>query len=223
MSQLLRRKNADVEKGFTLIEVMVALVILTIGLMATALLMANVYRLSVRSRYMALASQLASEELEDLNRWPANYNSAPPFIDPHILVPSGSNTCEIPGVTCIGSLTQIPGYGPVTITDLSGNQTPVSYFDSVCLSTQNGVMSETYLDPYSSSPLYDTLSFRPDGQPPQITYSSTPPTVGMTFSRRWVIEQDQPVAGVRRITVLVTLMDRTVQPPLTFQMSMVRP
>jgi hypothetical protein len=45
----------------------------------------------------------------------------------------------------------------------------------------------------------------------------------MTFSRRWVIEQDQPVAGVRRITVLVTLMDRTVQPPLTFQMSMVRP
>lgn len=217
MSQLLRRKNADVEKGFTLIEVMVALVILAIGLMATALLMANVYRLSVRSRYMALASQLASEELEDLNRWPAKAS----FIDPHITVPSGSTTCGVTGVTCIGSLTS--DYGPQTLTDSSGNQTPVSYFDSVCLSTQNGVMSETYQDPYSSSPLYDTLSFSPNGQPPQISYSSTPPTVGMTFGRRWVIEQDQPVAGVRRITVLVILMDKTVQPPVTFQMSMVRP
>jgi hypothetical protein len=38
-----------------------------------------------------------------------------------------------------------------------------------------------------------------------------------------VIEQDQPVPGVRRITVLVTLMDQTVQPPVTYQMSMVRP
>jgi hypothetical protein len=45
----------------------------------------------------------------------------------------------------------------------------------------------------------------------------------MTFDRRWVIEQDKPVAGVRRITVLVTLRDLTVQPPVTFQMSMVRP
>jgi len=45
----------------------------------------------------------------------------------------------------------------------------------------------------------------------------------MTFDRRWVIEQDQPVPGVRRITVLVTLMDKSIQPSVTFQMSMVRP
>jgi len=44
MSQLLRPKNADVEAGFTLMEVMVALVILTIGMMSIALLMANVYK-----------------------------------------------------------------------------------------------------------------------------------------------------------------------------------
>jgi hypothetical protein len=45
----------------------------------------------------------------------------------------------------------------------------------------------------------------------------------MTFDRRWVIEQDKPVAGVRRITVLVILADKTIQPPVTYQMSMVRP
>jgi hypothetical protein len=58
----------------------------------------------------------------------------------------------------------------------------------------------------------------------------------MTFDRRWVIEQDQPVVGLRRITVLVMLNDKSVQlytgtvlpgqqPPtsVTFQMSLVRP
>jgi prepilin-type N-terminal cleavage/methylation domain-containing protein len=203
--------------GFTLIEVLVAMAVMVGGLMATAVLMANVYKLTVRSRYVALASQLASEELEDLNRYPATTGG---FIDPHIMVPSGSNTCGVAGVTCIGSLTA--DYGPQAIT-VSGNTTSVSYFDSVCLSTQNGQMSETYQDPSSSSPLYDTLTFSPNGQAPSVSYSSTRPIVGMTFDRRWVIEQDKPVAGVRRITVLVILADRTIQPPVTYQMSMVRP
>jgi hypothetical protein len=45
----------------------------------------------------------------------------------------------------------------------------------------------------------------------------------VTFHRRWIIEANQPVAGTRRVTVLVTLMDATVQPPVNFQMSLVRP
>jgi Tfp pilus assembly protein PilV len=205
-----------------MIEVMVALSILVVGLLSTALLMANVFRLSVRSRYMADASMLASEKLEDLNRWPVTTsNGTVTYVDPHILVPDGSNSCGTPSVTCVGSLSA--DYGPQTITDLSGNETPVSYFDSVSLSTQNGVMSETYETMGGASPNYATVPLSPNGQTPMVTNSSTPPTAGMTFDRRWVIEQDQPVAGVRRITVLVTLMDRTVQPPVTFQMSMVRP
>src|SRR5579872_4863808 len=99
-------KHAGTEKGFSLMEVLVSIVVLTIGLMSGAVLMAHVYRLSVNSRYMALATQLASEELEDLNRYPNNTNTTPPYIDPHIAVPSGSNTCGITGETCIGSLTQ---------------------------------------------------------------------------------------------------------------------
>jgi hypothetical protein len=31
------------------------------------------------------------------------------------------------------------------------------------------------------------------------------------------------VSGIRRVTVLVTLLDQTVQPGVTFQMSIVRP
>lgn len=209
---------------------MVAIVVLTIGLMSSAMLMANVYRYTVRSRYMALASQLASEELEDLSRWPNNTNANPPYIDPHIAVPTGSSTCGITGETCIGSLTA--DTGPQTFPDGSGGNTYVSYYDSVGLATQNGVMSETYKMPCTGAPdgtgNYVTVTYSPDGRTPNSNSNpapcfANPPSAGMTFGRRWVIEQDQPVVGVRRITVLVTLQDLTIQPPVTFQMSMVRP
>jgi hypothetical protein len=207
--------------------------------MAAALLMANVYKFSVRSRYVALATQLASEELEDLNRWPANYSATPPYIDPHIAVPAGSNTCGIAGETCIGSLTQDCDARSTPITCGTSNQ--ISYFDTVSLATQNGVMTETYQMPCLGPPSigapnvsgnYVTVSYSPNGVTPGSALNPTlcnvnPPTVGMTFDRRWVIEQDQPVAGVRRITVLVTLSDQTIRqeglPNVTFQMSMVRP
>lgn len=218
MFQLARPRCRDLDEGFSLLEVVVATTVLSIGLMSAALLMGNVSKYSVRSRYVALAAQLASEELEDLNRWP----SSAAFVDPHITVPAGSNSCGIAGETCTGSLTA--DFGPQTIT-VSGIPTTVSYFDSVCLSTQNGVMSETYEMPCLGPPTgnYVTVAFQPNGQTPQTTCSPNPPSVGMTFDRRWVIEQDQPVPGVRRITVLVTLVDLSIQPPVTFQMSMVRP
>jgi len=50
-----------VPAGFSLMEVMIALVVLTIGLMSIALLMTNVYKSTVRSRYMSLAATFASE------------------------------------------------------------------------------------------------------------------------------------------------------------------
>jgi Tfp pilus assembly protein PilV len=189
----------------------VSISILAVGLMATALVMTNAYKFSVRSRYMAEAAQLASEKLEDLNRYPQN--------DENVTVMSGANTCGLTGITCEGSLTQ--DLAPQSITTVNGTFT-VSYYDSVYLSAANGTISETYQTAGGSNPNYSTLSFSPNGQTPIPSNSSTAPTGGETFDRRWVIEQDQPVAGVRRVTVLVTLMDVTIQPPVTFQMSMVR-
>jgi prepilin-type N-terminal cleavage/methylation domain-containing protein len=231
MSQSHRPRNIINENGFSLLEVLVSIVVLTIGLMSTALLMANVYKSTVRSRYISLASQLASEELEDLNRYPASSN----YTDPHIQVPTGSNTCGISGDTCIGSLTCSVSGGTCTtqtFTDSSGNNTYVSYFDTVSLSIQNsilgqnGVMTETYKMTCTTSSgtagSYVIVPFSPNGQTPTPTCATSAPA-GMTFDRKWVIEMNQPVTGVRRITVLVTLDDLTVQPPVTFQMSIVRP
>ncbi|HEY2460128.1 MAG TPA: prepilin-type N-terminal cleavage/methylation domain-containing protein [Candidatus Acidoferrum sp.] len=60
------------ESGFTLIETMVAIVVLTIGLMSVAALMGQMVTSSADSRYFSIASVLASEKLEDLNRFPSN-------------------------------------------------------------------------------------------------------------------------------------------------------
>jgi hypothetical protein len=44
----------------------------------------------------------------------------------------------------------------------------------------------------------------------------------LQFRRRWVIEKDSPVTGVRRVTVAVLLTSPAVG-NVNFQMSMVRP
>jgi prepilin-type N-terminal cleavage/methylation domain-containing protein len=197
----LHLREAD-EGGFTLIELMVAIGILVTGLMAMALLMTRVYQQTVRSRYMAMAATLASEKLEDLNRFPSS--------DPHV--------CGVAG-TPRGSLTA--DTGPVSVT-CNSVTTSVNYYDTVTTNTYQGGMSETYETLSGTTTKYSTQAFSPDGVFQAPTESTTPP-VGTTFKRRWVIEQDTPTPGVRMITVGVTLLDNTIQPAVTFQMSMVRP
>ena len=202
-------------EGFTLLEVLVSITVLAIGLLASALLMSTTYKLSVRSRYMSEAAQLASEKLEDLNRFPSN--------DAHVTVMTGDNECGISGENCEGSLTAPPAVvNPATIT-VSGSTYTIYYSDAVFISAANGQLQETYQTVGGANPQYATLTFSPNGMTPAVTTASTAPTVGETFDRRWAIEQDKPVTGVRRVTVLVTLLDKTIQPPITFQMTMVRP
>jgi len=244
--QFLRPKCANLEAGFTLLEVLVAIAILTVGLMGAALLMTSTYKGSVRSRYMAEAAQLASEKLEDLNRFPARLSSGGSvYVDPHIFVPSGEDDCGIPAENCVGTVTPAltcSGQGrctpnaaasPQSITagqvgagasgTISIAAATVNYSDSVFLGAVQGAISETYQTTAGATPSYSTLTYTPNGATPVPTTSTTAPTAGETFDRRWVIEQDQPLAGLRRVTVLVTLMDSSVQPPVTFEMTMVRP
>ncbi len=200
-----------------------ALTILAIGLMGSALLMTNSYKFSVRSRYMAEAGQLASEKLEDLNRCPA--------IDEHVTVMSGDNDCGLTSINCEGSISSDAAPQQITV---SGSTYTVNYFDSVFMSTGTGQIQETYQTATGSSPQIRHFNFQPQcGTIPTVTTATTAPTAGETFDRRWMIEQDQPVAGVRRVTVLVTLKDYSVSAStgstnapassVTFQMSMVRP
>ena len=64
---MLRRRTGR-EDGFALIEVMFSIVILAIGLLGLAALMASLTGSTTQSRYLGTEVMLASEKMEDLNQ-----------------------------------------------------------------------------------------------------------------------------------------------------------
>jgi len=179
--------------------------VLSVGLVALGSLAAQSINGTSRSRFSALATDFATEKLEDLSRWPT--------FDPNVYAASG---------TTAGSLTS----------DTSANVTSggiptelVNYYDDVEMSDSNGAISETVSQVVSGSTSYKTTSHNPDGtiSTSTSTSSTAADANAIGFHRRWTIEMDQPVTGLRRITVLVTLDNSYMRPPVSFQMTMVRP
>jgi len=198
-------------RGFSLVETLVAMMILSIGLVALCSLAAQTLVGTSRSEYMSLAADLATEKLEDLSRWPT-FN-APYSPDPNIYAAAG---------TTVGDLAS----------DQSANVTSggiptelVNYYDDVEISDSKGAVSETVSQVVAGVTNWKTTTHNPDGT---ITSSSsttqtTADSGAVGFHRRWTIEMDQPVTGLRRVTVLVTLNNGYIQPPVTVQLTMVRP
>jgi prepilin-type N-terminal cleavage/methylation domain-containing protein len=185
------RRDRRGSRGFTIIEVLVAAVVLLIGLVSVAGLIGGTLGGTARSGYMNQAATLATEKLEDLNRYPT--------LDP--MVSAG------------GSLTS----------DTVSNSVP--YYDEVYFNPALGGMEETVGEDNNGTTQYFTTTYSPSGQMTTTAATSTgPSTAGqIAYKRRWIVEQDQPVNGVKRITVLVSLENTMIQPPVTFQMTTVRP
>jgi hypothetical protein len=191
--------------GFTIIEVLVASFILIVGLVAVAGVVGATLGNTARSEYMTQASTLATEKLEDLNRYPPS--------DPNVAVPNGVSA---------GSLTS----SVLQDVTVNGVTESVNYYDEVFYSPTQGALGQTTSELNGNGGVqYSTITYTPDGAISSPVISTTAPNTGgsTVFERQWMIELNQPVTGVRRITVLVTLENQLVQPPVTFQLSMVRP
>ncbi|HEY2646270.1 MAG TPA: hypothetical protein VGI34_04830 [Candidatus Acidoferrales bacterium] len=189
-SKFSKRKSSG---GFTVVEVLVAAFILFVGLVAVAGVVGSTLANTARSEYMTQATTLATEKLEDLNRYPPS--------DANVSVPNGISA---------GSLTA----------DVTG------YYDEVYISPTQGAMVETTTGLDANGHLqYTTMSYTPDGNMAGPTYTSSAPdsTGSRVYERRWIVEQDVPITGVRRVTVQVNLLNQNAASSVSFQMSMVRP
>jgi type IV pilus assembly protein PilV len=176
------------QRGFTLIEMMVSILVLTIGLVGTAALMSSSVNMGAHARYASTAALLASEKMEDLDRFPDN--------DPN-LAPGGNLAADVTG-----------------------------YSDSVQISSANGNINETT----TAGGVTYLYTQNPDGTVVMTVGGTLPATTSdmLTFDRRWQIVANPTVGanvitGAVQITVLVTLTNKTLNPPVTYQTSLVHP
>ncbi len=188
--------NSRRVSGFSILEILVAITVLVIGLSSMAVLVALTLTGTDRARYLSTATTLASEKLEDLNHWPSG----------------GTNSNILAG----GSLTSDTGVGSI------------DYFDDVDLSNATGQVAESIATTSGGSPTYFPVIHNATGYVDTTPDTAPPSSSGdIVFHRRWLIEaapvvNGNTLTGVERVTVLVTLTNQAVQPPITFQMSMMR-
>jgi type IV pilus assembly protein PilV len=187
------------QRGFTLIEVLGAIFLLAFGLLALAGFLSQMNLDTNQTRYMEVAAMLASEKLEDLSRVP-NVNAA--------MANSGGD---------LGSDSQATYNGQL-----------VAYYDQVQISTDNGAATEVIVGTSNGQNGYWTVTHTAAGAASSVFATGTPtnPTSDMlVYKRRWTVEVDQPVAKLRRVTVLVTLLSpaETGTKTAQFQATMVRP
>ena len=176
--------NNSESRGFTLAEVCVSIAVLTIGLVAAAGMFGKVWGSTAYSEYMIQASTLASEKLEDLNRYPNG--------DPNVAVPNG---------TSAGSLSSDLD---ASVTSNGVTET-VDYFDEVFVSAASGSVSETVATGTSPNYVYTTTTHSPNGSIGPVTGSTFPATLysvrtpldSRKQSRRWRRDHDQHVAHHR--------------------------
>ena len=172
-----------------------AITVLAIGLSSMAALVAQTLAGTERARYMALATTLASEKLEDLNRYPV---ATPPVAQ---LTAGGSLTSDQP----VGGINY---FDDVDLSNTSGQvgesyKTSSGYSNVVHLST-----GEVVVTPNAGSPVSGgsgTMTFHR-----RWLIEADPSVNGVALT------------GSRRLTVFVSLSNQSVSPPVNFQMSTVR-
>jgi type IV pilus modification protein PilV len=213
-----RTSAAKAHAGFTLVEVLVSMAVLAIGLLSIAALIGGTLQAGTRARYMSMASILASEKLDSLNKWPsadtAGTTSTAMNADP-------TDENIWPGGTLSGG-------------ESCGTGTAATFCDQVTVSESAGTDYETQTQWVSGNPVTTIVVHTAAGCVGTPAVCNVPtPTGGPTFTRRWEITGNPTInavgggsataTGTRRITVLVTLNNTSTSNPVAYQLSMVRP
>lgn len=183
------------ESGFTIVEILIAGTILIVGMSALGALVATSLSGTDAARYMSTATTLASEKLEDLNRWPS--------VDPDVAA-GGSLTAD----TAVGS---IDYYDDVAVSNTNG------YVSETVASTTSGTTTYSGVIHNATGYVNTSISSATPTGSGVFTFhrrwliEANPVVNGVTLT------------GSRRITVLVTLSNSIVQQGVSFKMSLIRP
>lgn len=188
--------NRGRARGFTLVEVVVAITVLVVGLCALAALVAQSLTGTTNARYLSTATTLASEKLEDLDRWPAT--------DPHVSA-GGSLTSDSAGT--------INYYDDVDLSNASGQVAESTAGTTSGTTTYNNVTHSAtgYIVDNSAATSPATTGTGTVTFHRRWLIEANPVVNGITLT------------GNRRVTVLVTLATNTTGPGVSFQMSLIRP
>jgi hypothetical protein len=195
-----------------MIEVLVSIAILTIGLIGTAAMVCMTMITGTNAKYVNIASVLASDKLDNLNKWPSG--------DPNVQ----------PGGALAGPLNCATG-------DSYCDQVTVSEINGADYVTQSQLVFDP-LNPNnpptpSTTTIVHTLAGCVNTPTNCGVANPVPGPSDTTFTRRWLITANPVVtnsagapttlSGALRVSVNVTLTDRPTNRPVEFQMSMVRP
>lgn len=85
MNTAVRAKTDMADKGFTLIETLIALAIFSIGILAVTSLQVSASLQSRNSSEITEASAIASNQMEELMLRPFDHNDLDPALNPHTL------------------------------------------------------------------------------------------------------------------------------------------
>ncbi|MFI5175642.1 MAG: hypothetical protein ACHQKY_12335 [Terriglobia bacterium] len=173
----------SVERGFSILELMIALYVLLFGFIAIANLIATSIVVNRSSNRLTSLTQLASEKLEELRSYDVN--------DP--LAHAGGSLGN--DVTAL-------------VVDATGNHT-VSYFDAVYLNQRNGSITRTGGPDDTGG--YPTETTTIDGTTTTGNLGGEPTQV--SYRRRWLIESNTPINGATQITVEVAVKTNKLSDP----------
>lgn len=203
MSQRRQFTNRQDSKGFSLVEVLISMAIMTVGLLGVAALIGSTLAAGAQARYMNIANVLASEKLDNLNKLPAS--------DANV---QGGGSLAGPATCAAGD----DYCDQVVVSELSG----ANYETQT--QNVNGVNQTTTIV-HTNNGCIDTPA---NCGVPAPTGNGNIFTRRWLITPNPVITDPggnpRALPGGRRITVLVSLSGN--QPgklPVTFQMSMVRP
>lgn len=175
-----RLPRSGPDRGFSILELMIAILVLLFGFIAMINLIATSMVVNRTSNRLTSLTLLASDKLEQLRSLDIS--------DPRIQIPSGSSTA--------GSLDDDSSQ------DVGG--TRVSYFDTVFVDPRDG--SITRMEGQHDGDGHELVSVTRTMEGTTTTTSSDAEPARVSYRRRWLIQKDPAVlAGTIRITVEVAI------------------